>query len=74
MNDSLRQAVLDVLDYLLALQQESVRPREARARFQPLRGCYPDLEIDLLAEEEAFDKSVHYDALVRRRRRGDRFR
>lgn len=65
MNDSLRKALLDVVDHLLALQQESVRPREARARFQPLRGSYPDLEIDLLAEEEAFDKSVHYDALVR---------
>ena len=70
MNDSLRQAVLDVLDYLLSLQQESVRPREARARLQPVRGCYPDLEIDLLAEEEAFDKSVHYDALVRRAGQG----
>ena len=66
MNDSLRQAVLDVLDYLLSLQQESVRPREARARLQPLRGCHPGLQIDLLVEEEAFDKSVHYDVLVRR--------
>jgi putative peptide maturation system protein len=65
MNDSLRQAVLDVIDHLLALQQESVRPREARTRLQPVRECYPDLEIDLLAEEQAFDKSVHYDALVR---------
>jgi putative peptide maturation system protein len=66
MNDSLRQAVFDVLDYLLALQQESVRPREARARLQPLRGRHPSLEINLLVEEEAFDKSLHYDALVRR--------
>src|ERR1700694_2214608 len=65
MNDSWRQAALDVLDYLLALQQEGVRPREARARLQPLRGCHPGLEIDLLAEEMAFDHSVHYDPLLR---------
>jgi putative peptide maturation system protein len=66
MNDSWRKAALDVLDYLLALQQEDARPREARSRLQPLRECHPALEIDLLAEEMAFDHSVHYDALIRR--------
>ena len=66
MNESLRQVVPDVLDYLLALQHEGVRPREARARLQPLRGQHPDLEIDLLTEEQAYDQSVHYDALLRR--------
>jgi putative peptide maturation system protein len=66
MNDSLRLAVPEVLEYLLALVREGVRPREARARLQPLRGRHPDLGIDLLAEEEAFDQSVHYDALLRR--------
>jgi putative peptide maturation system protein len=65
MNDSLRQAVFDALDYLLALQHEGVRPRDARARLQCLRRRHPGLEIDLLAEEEAFDQSVHYDALLR---------
>jgi putative peptide maturation system protein len=64
MNDSLQPAVLDVLDYLLDLQQEDVRPGEARARLQPLRGRHPGLTIDLLAEEEAFDQSIHYDALL----------
>lgn len=64
LNNTLRQAVLDVLDYLLSLQQEGVQPREARARLQTLRGCHPDLQIDLLAEEEAFDHSMHYDALL----------
>jgi putative peptide maturation system protein len=64
MNHSLQPAVLDVLDYLLALQQEGVRPGEARARLQPLRGRHPGLAIDLLAEEEAFDQSIHYDALL----------
>jgi putative peptide maturation system protein len=66
MNDSMQQAAFEALDYLMDLQREGVRPREARARLQPLRECHPGLQIDLLAEEEAFDGSVHYDALVRR--------
>lgn len=65
MNESLRSAVTDVLDYLLALQHEGVRPPEARTRLQTVRGRHPELGIDLLAEEEAFDQSVHYDALLR---------
>jgi putative peptide maturation system protein len=65
MNDSLQKAVFDVLDYLLSLQQEGVRPQEARTRLPALRGRHPNLQIDLLAEEEAFDHSVHYDALLR---------
>lgn len=64
LNDTLRQAVLNVLDYLLSLQQEGVQPREARVRLQALRECHPDLQIDLLAEEEAFNHSIHYDSLV----------
>lgn len=66
MNNSMQQAAFEVLDYLMVLQQDGVRPREARARLQPLRGGHPDLQIDLLAEQEAFDESIHYDALLRR--------
>src|SRR6476660_3203145 len=66
MNESLRLAVSEMLDYLLALQHEGIRPREARARLQSVRGHHPELGIDLLAEEQAFDQSVHYDALLRR--------
>ena len=42
MNDSLRSAVSEVLDYLLALQHEGVRPREARTRLQAVRGRHPE--------------------------------
>ncbi len=66
MNQAFRQALPDLLDYLFTLQQESVLPREARVRLQKLRAAHPDLQIDLLAEEVAFDRSVHYDALLRR--------
>jgi putative peptide maturation system protein len=65
-NECWHQAVSDVLNYLLTLQDERVRPREAHARLQQLRALHPNLGIDLLAEEEAFDQSVHYDALLRR--------
>src|SRR3954454_12552406 len=66
MSDSLRHAVVDGLDYLLASQREGVRPDAARARLQAVRGRHPDLAIDLLAEEEPYDQSVHYDVLLRR--------
>jgi putative peptide maturation system protein len=65
MNDSLRHAVVDGLDYLLGLQREGVRPDEASVRLQAVRGRHPDLAIDLLAEEESYDQSVHYDVLFR---------
>jgi len=70
MNDSMRQTVSDVLDYLVAVQHEGVQPCDARARLQHVRGRHPDLEIDLLAEEQVFDASVHYDVLIRRRAEG----
>ena len=41
MNDSLRPAVVEALDYLLALQREGVQPDEARARLQAARGRHP---------------------------------
>jgi putative peptide maturation system protein len=66
MNHLLQQAVLDALDYLISLQHEGIRPRDARAKLQPLRRRYPGIEIDLLLEEEVFDSTVHYDALLRR--------
>jgi len=66
MNDFLREAVVDVFDYLLDLQREGVRPDEARSRLQLLRRRHPDLGIDLLVEEQAYDRSLHYDALLRR--------
>lgn len=65
MDHLLRQAVLDALDYLVSLHHDGARPREARTRLQPLRGRHPGLEIDLLLEEQAFDSTVHYDALLR---------
>jgi putative peptide maturation system protein len=66
MNPLFQHAMPDALDYLFELQQQNRKPQEARARLQDLRGRHPELEIDLLSEEETFDHSVHYDALLRR--------
>ena len=64
MNEIFHKAVFDVLDYLFSLQQESIQPNEAHSRLQALRGRHTNLQIDLLAEKEAFDHSIHYDALL----------
>lgn len=66
MNDSLRQALIEALDYLQALQREGVRPDEARARLQSFRGQHRDLAIELLHEIQHYDNTVHYDLLLRR--------
>lgn len=66
MNDSLRQALIEALDYLQALQREGVRPDEARARLQSFRGQHRDLAIELLHEIQHYDDTVHYDVLLRR--------
>jgi putative peptide maturation system protein len=66
MTDPLTPAVCAALDYLRTLNRDGVRPPEARARLQGLRGRHPETRMDLLWEEEACDRSVHYDALLHR--------
>jgi putative peptide maturation system protein len=64
MKGTLQQAVVNALDYLMLLSRESIRPEEARARLRLLRQQHPDIGMELLWEEEAYDQSVHYDALL----------
>lgn len=64
MTDSLKPALCAAIDYLKTLNREGVRPNEARTRLQGLRSQYPGTRVDLLWEEEACDRSVHYDALI----------
>jgi putative peptide maturation system protein len=65
MNEPVRHAVLDVLEFLIAMTREGVKPDTARSRLQAVRRRHPELMIDLLSEEEAYDRSIHYDALIR---------
>src|SRR5712692_910098 len=64
MEDTLQQALIDTLDYLMMLSREGTGPEEARARLRTLQKRYPDITMDLLWEEEAYDQSVHYDVLL----------
>lgn len=64
MNTTQQQATADVLDYLAILHEEQVRPDEARRRFRAIQAQHPDVTMELVWEEEAYDRSVHYDALV----------
>ncbi len=65
MDSSVKEMLCITLDYLQTLHRENVRPAEALARIRGLRQCV-DIAIDLLWEEEAYGKSVHYDVLLRR--------
>jgi putative peptide maturation system protein len=65
MMDSLQQAVLHTLDWLMILDREGIRPETARERLRDLQAQHPDTRLDLVWEQEAFDGSVHYDALLR---------
>ena len=66
MTDSLTPAVCAALEYLRDLNRDGVRPDEARNRMRGLRVQHPHTRIDLLWEEEACDRSVHYDTLVQK--------
>ena len=66
MNDELMGAVLEASELLRTLAREDTRPDQAQARMRALQATYPTLGIDLLWEEETYDASVHYDALLSR--------
>jgi putative peptide maturation system protein len=65
MNATLQQTVSETLDYLMTLIREGVRPQEAKARLRQLQKRHPDTGMNLVWEEEVYDGSVHYDALLR---------
>lgn len=58
------QTLLDTLDSLMVLGRDDARPEEAKAHLRRLQQRYPDIAMDLLWEEEAYDGSVHYDMLL----------
>jgi len=52
------------------MTRKGIRPAEAKTRFRLLKKRHPEIEMDLLWEEEAYDQSIHYDALLRSSREG----
>jgi putative peptide maturation system protein len=60
----------DAVRYLHDLAARSAAPDEAVAALAPVAARHPSARLDLLWEEEGFDGSFHYDALIRERARG----
>src|SRR5262249_40500033 len=58
------QVLTEILDALVVFSRDGILPQEARARLRVLQQRYPNTALELLWEEEAFDRSVHYDALL----------
>ena len=56
MNDFLREAVVDVFDYLLDLQRESVRPDEARCDGK--QAVLPDEFAAIVRDVRALDATL----------------
>ncbi len=64
MRAAVEQSVVDTLDYIMTLVREGTRPDEAKSGFRPLQRRHSDVGMRLIWEEETFDHSVHYDALL----------
>lgn len=65
MNESLAETLNETLDVLTALARDGARPEEARARLRPLQERQPAVNLELVWQEEPYDNSFHYDALLR---------
>src|SRR5262245_28114686 len=65
MNEKLERALIDILDFLMTLSREGIRPEESKARLSLLQQRHPTTKMSLLWEEEAYDESTHYDVLLR---------
>lgn len=55
----------DVLSCLDGIAKEGVTPSHAHGRMNALRSRHPSASIELVWDEQSFDGSRHYDALVR---------
>jgi putative peptide maturation system protein len=70
MNQALERALIDSLDCLVELVQEGTPPEEARKRVRLLHADHSDMKMELIWEEQTYDRSVHYDMLLHPPTRG----
>lgn len=54
----------EALEYVWALSREQVRPEDALRRLRGLRAVYAECGVELLWEEDAYSKTMHYDVLL----------
>src|SRR5262245_20981737 len=64
MQRTVEQAVVDTLDYLMTLIRDRTRPDAAKTGLRPLQQRHSGMGLQLIWEEETFDQSIHYDALL----------
>jgi putative peptide maturation system protein len=64
MSLDLPRLLTETVEELTGLADDGARPAEARARMKQLLGRHPGADLELVWEEEAYDGSVHYDALL----------
>jgi putative peptide maturation system protein len=64
MENTVGQTVIDTLDYLMSIVREGTEPEEAKSGLRPLQRRHSDVAMHLIWEEEAYDRSHHYDALL----------
>jgi len=64
MRETVERTVIDTLDYLMTIVREETRPETAKSGLRPLQRKHSAVNMRLLWEEETYDRSVHYDALL----------
>ena len=60
-----KAALTDTLDYLMIVSREQLQPAAARARLLDVQARHPGTSMELIWEQQAFDRSLHYDVLIR---------
>ena len=65
MLNSLNAAIADVIDCLDEIATTQMPPPQALAHFHPVRMRHANASVELVWEDQAFDGSLHYDALIR---------
>src|SRR5688572_13024203 len=64
MKETVEQTLVETLNYLITLVRDGIRPEEARSGVGQLQTRHSEVGMELIWEEEAYDSSVHYDALL----------
>jgi putative peptide maturation system protein len=64
MSVSLEKGLFEGFNYLQSIVAQKVQPDAARSQLHLLRERHPDLSVDLLFQEEPYDRTIHYDLLL----------
>jgi putative peptide maturation system protein len=65
MLEATHSTLLEVLEYLATLMRDEVDPERASDGLGEVRSRHPQTSIELIWQEQGFDQSLHYDALIR---------